>query len=101
MATKIGHSLSRLMAIEYRLVWNLALGVVFILTNLFISYRRDIFPPKICFHLSKLQRNAQTHPWKFTQEVLDEAFGPVRVAGLLTEVDQVPIGSGCCAQVCD
>lgn len=69
--------------------------------NMLYCFRRDIFPVKICRHLSKLQRNAQTHQWEFTKQLLDEAFGPVKVAGLLSGINTTPIGSGCCAQVRD
>ena len=62
-------------------------------------FRRDLFPPKVCFHLSKLQRHAQTHAWEFTEKALNEAFGPIFTSCVLPEINSEPIGSGCCAQV--
>ncbi len=73
-------------------------GPVYVKLGQWASTRQDIFPRVLCNHLSHLQRRANTHDWKHTQEILKENYGD-RVADIFESFDETPIGSGCCAQV--
>lgn len=70
-------------------------GPVYIKLGQWASTRRDLFHPKLCDHLSKLQRQAKVHAWKHTEQTLAENG----MENTFEEFDPVPIGSGCCAQV--
>ena len=70
-------------------------GPVYTKLGQWASTRRDLFPSVLCDHLTKLQRNANIHPWHHTQLVLKENG----LEECLAEIDDQVIGSGCCAQV--
>ena len=73
-------------------------GPVYVKLGQWASTRRDIFPQVLCKHLSHLQRRANTHDWKYTQQILEENYGD-KVADIFESFEETPIGSGCCAQV--
>ena len=70
-------------------------GPVYTKLGQWASTRHDLFPPVLCDHLTKLQRNANIHSWHHTKAVL-QANG---LEESLAEIDPEVIGSGCCAQV--
>ena len=70
-------------------------GPVYTKLGQWASTRRDLFPSVLCDHLTKLQRNANIHPWHHTKDVLKENG----LEECLAEIDDQVIGSGCCAQV--
>jgi aarF domain-containing kinase len=58
--------------------------------------RRDIFPPDVCDRLSILHDRGYPHAWKYTHQVLTDAFGDYESKGLaIYDV----IGCGSAAQV--
>jgi aarF domain-containing kinase len=61
------------------------------------STRRDMFPATFCDRFESFQENAPTHPWNRTLETLEMAYGEKWHD--VFEIDEVPIGSGCIAQV--
>lgn len=70
-------------------------GPVYVKLGQWASTRRDLFHPKLCDHLSRLQRRTNVHPWKHTQKVLERNS----LTNAFDDFDNEPIGSGCCAQV--
>ncbi|XP_033216004.1 uncharacterized aarF domain-containing protein kinase 2-like isoform X2 [Belonocnema kinseyi] len=75
------------------------LGPTFIKFGQWIATRRDIFPEEFCWTLSKLQRYAATHSWTYTKHLLEVTYGPDWKELFLKFDSDLPIGSGCCAQV--
>lgn len=59
--------------------------------------RRDLFPKIFCDRMSKLHANVPIHDWDHTEATLTEVFGSHWRETV--EIDPVPIGSGCVAQV--
>ncbi|CAK0847869.1 unnamed protein product [Prorocentrum cordatum] len=59
--------------------------------------RPDILPGGVCDHLSELQASVRPHPLKDTVRTLTKELGPEWRESL--ELDPVPVGSGCMAQV--
>jgi len=77
------------------------LGPIFVKFGQWISTRWDVFPRDICDTLSQLQRNATPHSWLYTERLLEATYGP-SWQNLFVKFDgKEPIGSGCCAQVCN
>lgn len=73
-------------------------GPAFIKLGQWASTRRDLFPEEFCDRLSTLQRSCSPHPWAATEEVLCNSFGE-QWKDSFTDINRVPIGSGCVAQV--
>ena len=77
------------------LVWTIqACGPVYVKLGQWASTRRDLFHPLICNYLSKLQRDANIHPWDHTNSILEKYE-----INNFEQFNTTPIGSGCCAQV--
>jgi len=72
-----------------------ACGPVYVKLGQWASTRRDLFPNKLCHHLSKLQNQAKVHSWNHTCEILENN----KLSESFEDFDTTPIGSGCCAQV--
>ena len=62
------------------------------------STRPDILPPSLCSALSTLHHSVEIHSLEHTEMAILDAFGTPSNA-LFRELDPVPIGSGCIAQV--
>ncbi|CAK9809138.1 Uncharacterized aarF domain-containing protein kinase 2 [Anthophora plagiata] len=75
------------------------LGPIFIKFGQWASTRKDLFPEDICCTLSQLQRTASPHSWVYTKELLKSVYGPNWRDVFVKFEHEVPIGSGCCAQV--
>ena len=73
-------------------------GPAFIKLGQWASTRRDLFPEEFCDRLSTLQRRCSPHPWLATEEVLRDSFGE-NWKDHFTDINGVPIGCGCVAQV--
>lgn len=58
--------------------------------------RQDLFSPEFCQYFGKLRDETEGHPWADTERILKEELGSAMDA---LELDPVPIGSGCVAQV--
>ena len=63
-----------------------------------MSTRRDLYPEEVCACLSRLQRTTSSHSWRYTRHILETAYG-LGWRQVFVEFEQVPVGSGCCAQV--
>lgn len=75
-------------------------GPVFVKLGQWASTRRDLFPASLCDHLAKLQRQATSHDWHHTRCLLEQTFGgKANVDAIFADINPVPVGSGCCAQV--
>ncbi|KAI9261314.1 ABC1-domain-containing protein [Helicostylum pulchrum] len=73
-------------------------GPTFIKLAQWVASRTDLFPLALCARLSKLHSNVDPHPFSYTKQVIEEAFG--RPLGqVFTELDPVPLGVGAIAQV--
>lgn len=75
------------------------LGPIFIKFGQWASTRKDLFPQDICHTLSELQRTVSSHSWIYTKQLLKATYGPNWRKIFVKFEDQVPLGSGCCAQV--
>ncbi|XP_066999575.2 uncharacterized aarF domain-containing protein kinase 2 isoform X2 [Anabrus simplex] len=73
-------------------------GPIFVKLGQWASTRRDIFPEELCSHLAKLQRKIRPHSWYYTKKTLEKAYGS-GWRNVFVNIDKIPIGSGCCAQV--
>ena len=74
-----------------------ACGPVYIKLGQWASTRRDLFDPKLCQYLSKLQRRANVHSWYHSEKTLNQ--NGLDKIETFEKFDPNPIGSGCCAQV--
>lgn len=76
-------------------------GPVLIKLGQWASTRRDLFPPNMCFNLSKLQHATKSHPWRYTAKRLSQYFGDNWRDSFSTGStgEPIPVGSGCVAQV--
>lgn len=63
-----------------------------------VASRTDLFPLALCARLSKLHSNVDPHPFSYTKQVIEEAFGRP-LDQVFTELDPVPLGVGAIAQV--
>lgn len=61
------------------------------------STRPDLLPHSVCDHFSTLQAAVEPHSLRETERILTEDLGPKW--RLFLDVDPVPVGSGCMAQV--
>ncbi|KAK2586364.1 hypothetical protein KPH14_010654 [Odynerus spinipes] len=75
------------------------LGPTFIKFGQWMSTRKDLFPENVCNSLAQLQRNASRHSWLYTKNLLKATYGPDWRNVFVEFENEVPIGSGCCAQV--
>ncbi|CAL7949456.1 unnamed protein product [Xylocopa violacea] len=75
------------------------LGPIFIKFGQWVSTRKDLFPEDICYTLSKLQRSVSSHSWIYTKQLLKAVYGSNWRNVFVKFEHEVPIGSGCCAQV--
>ncbi|XP_043676956.1 uncharacterized aarF domain-containing protein kinase 2-like [Vespula pensylvanica] len=75
------------------------LGPTFIKFGQWMSTRKDLFPENVCNSLTHLQRNASCHSWLYTKNLLKATYGPNWRDVFVKFEDEIPIGSGCCAQV--
>ncbi|KAL2719207.1 putative aarF domain-containing protein kinase 2-like [Vespula squamosa] len=75
------------------------LGPTFIKFGQWMSTRKDLFPENVCNSLTHLQRNASCHSWLYTKNLLKATYGPNWRDIFVKFEDEIPIGSGCCAQV--
>lgn len=73
-------------------------GPVWVKFGQWAATRRDLFPENLCDQLSQLQKCARVHAWKSSEKILKEKFG-TDFQNLFVEFDEIPVGSGCCAQV--
>lgn len=73
-------------------------GPAFVKLGQWMSTRRDIFLPDVCNILGNLQTNCYTHPWEHTVCILNSEWGE-SWSDDFQDIDTVPIGSGCVAQV--
>lgn len=73
-------------------------GPAFVKLGQWISTRRDIFLPDVCRTLGDLQTNCYTHPWEHTVQVLESELGHCW-SDDFEDIDRIPVGSGCVAQV--
>jgi aarF domain-containing kinase len=58
--------------------------------------RQDLFSPEFCHYFGKLRDETTGHSWWHTQRILAEELGDLSA---WLELENVPIGSGCIAQV--
>jgi hypothetical protein len=58
--------------------------------------RQDLFSPEFCQYFGKLRDETVGHPWEDTERILKQELGSAMDA---IELDPIPIGSGCVAQV--
>ena len=84
------------MAWNYTIIAIQGLGPVAIKFCQWAATRRDIFSPTLCDRLSILHDKGYPHSWRWTRQVLTEAFGDYEGKGLRVEG---VIGSGAAAQV--
>jgi aarF domain-containing kinase len=75
-----------------------SLGPVFVKLCQWVATRPDIFPPHVCERLSCLHDQGLPHAYRFTEQMLREAFGDYEAAGLYMDAHEV-IGCGAAAQV--
>ncbi|XP_046831072.1 uncharacterized aarF domain-containing protein kinase 2-like [Vespa crabro] len=75
------------------------LGPTFIKFGQWMSTRKDLFPENICNSLTQLQRNSSCHSWLYTKNLFKATYGPNWRDVFVKFEDEIPIGSGCCAQV--
>jgi len=62
------------------------------------SSRPDLFGDAVCNRFKYLQKDTPPHPWRDTEQALDQMFGPAWRGDLHFD-SKVAIGSGCIAQV--
>ncbi|KAJ8613992.1 hypothetical protein CTAYLR_005638 [Chrysophaeum taylorii] len=74
-----------------------AAGPTVVKLSQWASSRDDRFPKEFCRRFSKLQDEARPHAWHHTEALLAKALGPDWAR--ILDVDRVPVGSGCVAQV--
>ncbi|XP_012345637.1 uncharacterized aarF domain-containing protein kinase 2-like isoform X3 [Apis florea] len=75
------------------------LGPIFIKFGQWASTRKDLFPEDICHTLSHLQKSASIHSWIYTKQLLKAIYGSNWRNIFVKFEHEMPIGSGCCAQV--
>lgn len=75
------------------------LGPIFIKFGQWASTRKDLFPEDVCRTLSLLQHNASAHSWIYTKQLLKAIYGSNWRNIFVKFEHEMPIGSGCCAQV--
>ncbi|KAG9433660.1 aarF domain-containing protein kinase 2 isoform X1 [Apis mellifera carnica] len=75
------------------------LGPIFIKFGQWASTRKDLFPEDICHTLSHLQKSASVHSWIYTKQLLKAIYGSNWRNIFVKFEHEMPIGSGCCAQV--
>lgn len=63
-----------------------------------VASRTDLFPLALCSRLSKLHSNVDPHPFSYTKQVIEEAFGRP-LDQVFSYLDPVPLGVGAIAQV--
>ncbi|KAI8978461.1 hypothetical protein BDB01DRAFT_763624 [Pilobolus umbonatus] len=73
-------------------------GPTFIKLAQWIASRTDLFPTSLCRRLSKLHSQVDPHSFKYTQKVIEEAFGRP-LDEIFTELNTTPLGVGAIAQV--
>lgn len=73
-------------------------GPIYIKFGQWASTRRDIFPHEFCNKLEKLQKQATTHSWNYTQSELLRVYGS-KWCNIFPRIDCQPVGSGAVAQV--
>ncbi|KAI8354039.1 hypothetical protein BD560DRAFT_407949 [Blakeslea trispora] len=73
-------------------------GPTFIKLAQWIASRTDLFPLALCSRLSKLHSNVDPHPFRYTQKVIEEAFGRP-LDEVFSELNPEPLGVGAIAQV--
>ena len=57
-------------------VWTLErAGPAFIKWGQWAATRPDLFPPDLCTKLAQLQTGAPTHPFAYTRQAVEDAFG--------------------------
>lgn len=57
-------------------VWTLErAGPAFIKWGQWAATRPDLFPPDLCTKLAQLQTGAPTHPFAYTRQAVESAFG--------------------------
>jgi len=71
-------------------------GPVYIKLGQWASTRRDLFHPRLCYHLAKLQSQAKVHSWQHTCKILENNN---LKQDIFENFNTTPVGSGCCAQV--
>ena len=62
------------------------------------SSRPDLFSLELCETLSKLQKSVEPHKFSYTERTLADRLGP-EWRNVIQDLDSVPLGSGCVAQV--
>ncbi|XP_031368981.1 uncharacterized aarF domain-containing protein kinase 2-like isoform X3 [Apis dorsata] len=75
------------------------LGPIFIKFGQWASTRKDLFPEDVCHTLSHLQKSASVHSWIYTKQLLKAIYGSNWRNIFVKFEHEMPIGSGCCAQV--
>ena len=91
------HSLNRLKWSYVKFALQQA-GPAFVKLGQWISTRRDVFQPDVCDTLCHLQKDCYTHSWHHTETILELELGE-DWKDYFDEIDPIPIGSGCVAQV--
>lgn len=69
-------------------------GPTFVKLAQWATTRHDLFSPEFCIYFGKLRDDTVGHAWEHTEEII-----PKHVLKNLHIENQVPIGSGCIAQV--
>eukprot|EP00730_Choanoeca_flexa_P006473 TRINITY_DN12159_c0_g1_i3.p1 TRINITY_DN12159_c0_g1~~TRINITY_DN12159_c0_g1_i3.p1 ORF type:complete len:558 (+),score=130.89 TRINITY_DN12159_c0_g1_i3:186-1859(+) len=72
-------------------------GPTFIKFGQWASARRDLFSEEVCQRCSHLHDSVMHHSVTNTESTLDASFGPTWRD--ILELEEVPVGSGCVAQV--
>lgn len=62
------------------------------------AMRHDLFDPRVCVQLSKLQSTTRPHSWRETKAILNRILGE-QWEDILQLTEDSMIGSGCVAQV--
>ncbi|KAI7906313.1 ABC1 family-domain-containing protein [Cokeromyces recurvatus] len=73
-------------------------GPTFIKLAQWIASRTDLFPLSLCYRLSKLHSHVDPHSFKYTQKVIEEAFGR-QLDQVFLKLEPKPLGVGAIAQV--
>ncbi|CAD7964139.1 unnamed protein product [Amoebophrya sp. A25] len=74
-------------------------GPAFIKFAQWAATRPDLFPDTLCLHLSDLHSFCTPHCKEASVAVLERTFGPQHESILKLDIDGIPVGSGCIAQV--
>lgn len=80
-------------------VWTLErAGPAFIKWGQWAATRPDLFPPDLCSKLAQLQIGAPTHPFAYTRQAVESAFGRT-LEDMFDDFAQKPVASGSIAQI--